>query len=87
MPSLRVVWLVALVAAVLFAAPSSTIAQTEFHYQYGRLANPFSGERHYASILTVQQASSWSLGDSFVFIDFLDAQAVDSFNDKEFYGE
>ena len=87
MPSLRVVWLVALVAAVLFSAPSSTVAQTEFHYQYGRLANPFSGERHYTSILTVQQASSWSLGDSFVFIDFLDDQAVDSFNDKEFYGE
>ena len=78
-------WTVA--TALLLAAPSLTVAQTEFHYQYGRLANPFSGERHYTSILTVQQASSWSLGDSFVFVDFIEDGGADGFNDKEFYGE
>lgn len=75
------------VAAFLAAAAAPATAQTEFHYQYGKLTNPFSGERAYTSILTVQQASSWSLGDSFVFIDILDDGLVDGFNDKEFYGE
>ena len=44
----------------------------EFHYQYGKLTNPFDGAQHYTHILTFQQASSWSLGDSFFFIDLLD---------------
>ena len=35
----------------------------------------------------MQQASSWSLGDSFVFIDILDDGVPDGFNDLEFYGE
>ena len=72
---------------LLLAAPVAAAAQTEFHYQYGRLTNPFSGERAYTSILTVQQASAWSLGDSFVFIDFLEDGGADGFNDKNFYGE
>ena len=78
-------WIAA--AAFLTAAPAPAAAQTEFHYQYGKLTNPFSGERAYTHILTVQQASSWSLGDSFVFIDILDDGVADGFNDKEFYGE
>ncbi len=78
-------WLLA--AAILGAAPAVTVAQTEFHYQYGRLANPFSGTRNFTHILTVQQASSWSLGDSFVFIDILEDGVADGFNDLEFYGE
>ena len=73
--------------AVFAMVPSRAEAQTEFHYQYGRLTNPFSGERAYTTILTVQQASAWSLGESFVFIDILDDGVTDGFNDKEFYGE
>ena len=76
-----------LVAALLLAAPAAAAAQTEFHYQYGKLSNPFARTRHFTHILTVQQASSWSLGDSFVFIDFLEDGDVDGFNDMEFYGE
>ena len=59
-------------AALILAAPIAAGAQTEFHYQYGKLTNPFSGERAYTSIVTVQQASSWALGDSFVFVDILE---------------
>ena len=73
--------------AVTLAAPAVAAAQTEFHYQYGKLANPFSGERAYTSILTVQQASGWALGESFVFIDFIEDGGADGFNDKNFYGE
>ena len=83
----RWVAVAALVAAVVAAAPAVAGAQTEFHYQYGRLVNPFSGERADTSILTVQQASAWSLGESFVFIDFLEDGGADGFNDKAFYGE
>ena len=74
-------------AALLLAAPIAADAQTEFHYQYGKLTNPFSGERAYTSIVTVQQASSWALGDSFVFVDILEDGGADGFNDKNFYGE
>ena len=45
-------------AAFLLAAPAGSVAQTEFHYQYGKLGNPFSRARHFTHILTVQQASS-----------------------------
>ena len=36
-----------------WAALIAADAQTEFHYQYGKLTNPFSGERAYTSIVTV----------------------------------
>ena len=76
-----------LVVALLLAVPAAAGAQTEFHYQYGRFANPFSGARAYASVLTIQQASRWSLGDSFIFIDFTDDGGADGFNEKSVYGE
>ena len=78
-------WLVA--ALVLVVVPVGAAAQTEFHYQYGKLTNPFSGTRANTHILTLQQASSWSLGDSFFFVDFLDDGVADGFNDMDFYGE
>lgn len=71
--------------ACLAAVPSA--AQLEFQYQFGRLTNPFSGGRAYTSILTIQHATQWKLGDSFFFIDFMDDDAVDGFNDKDAYGE
>ena len=38
-------------------------------------------------MFVVQQASSWALGDSFVFVDILEDGGADGFNDKNFYGE
>jgi nucleoside-specific outer membrane channel protein Tsx len=72
---------------LLLAAPAGAAAQTEFHYQYGNFVNPFSGERAYASVLTVQLASRWSLGDSFIFIDWTDDGGADGFNEKSVYSE
>ena len=83
----RAPWSWTVLGALLLAAPAPSAAQTEFHYQYGKLSNPFARTRHFTHILTVQQASSWSLGDSFVFIDVIDDDAPDGFNDLEFYGE
>ncbi len=77
----------AFVVALLPFWPAAAGAQTEFHYQYGKFVNPFSGTRAHASILTVQQASRWSLGDSFIFIDLTDDGGADGFNEMSLYGE
>ena len=70
--------------SLLFAVPTVSAAQTEFHYQYGKLANPSRGRANFMDILAVQQASSWSPGDSFVLIDILEDGVADGFNDLEF---
>ncbi len=77
----------AVAAALVLAAPAAASAQMEFHYQYGKLVNPFSGDGVASSILTIQQAAAWSLGESFFFIDYLDDNRPDGFNDVELYGE
>ena len=74
-------------AAGAWLALAAANAQTEFQFQYGRLVNPFSGERHTTSILTVQNAMGWRFGDSFFFADVLQDGADDGFNDKNLYGE
>lgn len=74
-------------ALVMMMTAAPAVAQTEFQFQYGRLVNPFSTESTPSRILTFQQASGWSLGDSFYFIDFIDDDMLDGFNDKDFYGE
>lgn len=77
-----------LVALLLAAAlPTSAAAQLEFHFQYGRLVNPFSGELHNTPILTIQHAAQWRFGDTFFFLDYLDDGVDDGFNDRTFYGE
>ena len=73
--------------AFLLAAAAAASAQTELQYQYGNFVNPFTGERHYASVLTFQNASPWSLGDSFIFLDWTDDHGADGFNEKGMYGE
>lgn len=62
-------------------------AQLEFAFQYGNLVNPFSGQTATTRILTFQHAAQWQYGDTFFFIDWLDDDRVDGFNDVEFYGE
>ena len=81
--------LLVLATALLLAAPSAALAQTEFHFQWGSLDHPFSAEPKQTEtvILTFQHAISWSLGDSFFFTDFIDDVDVDGFNDRDFYGE
>lgn len=73
------------VVACLVVATAS--AQTEFQYQFGSLTNPFTNQRHNTSILTVQQAVGWKLGDSFFFVDISEDRGRDGFNEKDIYGE
>ena len=74
-------------ACLVVALAAAAAGQAEFHYQYGKLANPFSGAQENTSILTVQHATGWRLGDSFFFLDILNDGAQDGFNDKDLYGE
>ena len=78
---------VGLTTVFLTAASSPAIAQTEVHFQYGSLANPFSEASHGTVVLTLQHASLWEYGDNFFFVDFLDDGGNDGFNDKDAYGE
>lgn len=71
----------------LLAAQTAAFSQTEFHLQYGKHKNPFSTAAHPTFVFTVQQAAGWKLGDSFFFIDYLNDDARDGFNDRDFYGE
>lgn len=73
--------------AVLQAIPAAATAQTEFHLQYGSHLNPFSGSSHRTMVFTVQNASRWTLGDSFFFLDYIDDGGSDGFNDRDFYSE
>ncbi len=79
-------------AALALAICSGTAAvpahpQTEVHFQYGNLDNPFAGTTSGTVILTLQHASFWSLGDNFYFVDFSDDGGDDGFNEFDAYGE
>ena len=71
----------------LLATQAAAFSQTEFHLQYGKHKNPFSTATQQTFVFTVQQAAGWKLGDSFFFIDYLDDDERDGFNDRDFYGE
>ena len=75
--------------AVVLATAGTASAQTEFHYQFGHLVNPFASPATTArtQILTLQQASTWKGGDSFFFVDIIDDAGIDGFNDKDLYSE
>lgn len=78
----------ALLAALLLGTGSSpALAQTEVHFQYGSLTNPFAGTSTGTAVVTFQHASFWKSGDHFFFIDVIDDGVDDGFNDIDFYGE
>lgn len=60
---------------------------TELQFQYGKLDNPFTGSSTATPIVTLQHASGHKFGDVFFFVDFLDDDITDGFNDKDAYGE
>ena len=77
-----------LFAALLLAgAPVAASAQTEVHFQYGNIVNPFAETSTRTAVVTFQHASFWRLGDNFFFIDVIDDGVNDGFNDNDFYGE
>ncbi len=78
-------WAACSALLLLVAWPSA--GQMEFQYQYGQLVNPFTEDKAGTAIITFQHAGGWKYGDTFYFIDMLDDDLIDGFNDLEFYGE
>ncbi len=74
-------------AAALLAGAGPAAAQTEAHFQYGSLTNPFTEAQTRTVILTMQHASMWKYGDNFFFVDFIDDGGDDGFNEMDAYGE
>lgn len=60
---------------------------TELQFQYGNLKSPFAGGDSPTSIITLQHASGYSFGDVFFFVDFINDDDKDGFNDKDAYAE
>ncbi len=61
----------------------------ELHYQYGKLDTPnfAGGGSANTQVLTFQHASGWTYGDTFLFVDYLNDDETDNFNDGDLYGE
>ncbi|WP_210186212.1 hypothetical protein [Hyphomicrobium sp. CS1GBMeth3] len=79
-------------AACAFGLGSATASAadwstTEVQFQYGKLDSPFAGGTAWTPIITLQHASGYSFGDVFFFVDFIDDDTTDGFNDKDAYGE
>jgi len=68
-------------------AQAADWSATEIQFEYGNLKSPFAGGDSMTPIITLQHASGWSFGDVFFFVDFIDDQDEDGFNDKDAYGE
>jgi nucleoside-specific outer membrane channel protein Tsx len=70
---------------------SAQWSSTEFQFQYGELKTPsFVGSETNSSntrIFTLQNASGWDYGDTFFFIDYLNDDNNDGFNQSDYYAE
>lgn len=78
-------------AASLFigSAQAAVWSTNEVHYQYGLLKAPTfaGGAEANTNILTFQHASGWKYVDLFFFVDAINDNQVDGFNDSDVYGE
>ena len=88
---MRISILTALTASSVIMNPTASGAldwsTTELHYQAGQILNPFTDDYHSTQILTFQHASGWKYGTNFFFIDLIDDNHDDGYNDTDFYGE
>mgnify|MGYP000111700796 CR=1 FL=1 len=66
-----------------------TRSTNEVHFQYGKIHSPSfaGGLATDTRIITYQHANSWAYGSTFLFIDFIDDERRDDFNDSDYYGE
>ncbi len=70
-------------------AYSSEWSVNEVQLQQGNLKSLsfLGGEKASTTIVTFQHASGWQYGDNFFFLDRIDDNRNDGFNDKDWYGE
>ena len=81
-------WAFIALSVVCFPASAAIWSTTELHIQYGTLDTPefAGGGEKDTLLLTLQHASGWKYGDTFFFVDIINAEG-DGFNDSEVYGE
>ena len=87
---LRRAALIALTAALSATrALGAEWSTTELHHQYGDLVAPsFAGGSSAAThVLTFQHASGWAYGDNYFFVDIIDDDVADGFDDGDLYAE
>lgn len=80
---------IALLASIPLQGLCSDWSNTDLMYQYGKLDTPnfAGGGKSNTTIITLQHASGWAYGDNFFFVDYLDDDNDDNFNNRDFYGE
>ena len=73
----------------VFPIAAAQWSVTEIQYQRGTLDAPVfaGGGDASTNIITFQHASGWQYGDNFFFMDHLDDDKADGFNDQDWYGE
>jgi nucleoside-specific outer membrane channel protein Tsx len=86
-------WLPIVTAGLLLNPPTQAIAadwsKTDLIYQHGKLTTPnfAGGGKSPTTLITVQHVSGWQYGDNFIFIDYLNDDNDDNFNNRDFYTE
>lgn len=79
-----------LIACCLFIsanASAATWSQTQLHFNQGDFLNPFTNEETKTNVATLQHSSSYQLGDTFFFVDFIRDNRTDGYQDNDYYGE
>lgn len=84
--------IIVLCSAALVCASSAAAqwSSTEIHLTQGKLQTPEfvpNGADASTRILTLQHASGWQYGDNFFFVDYLNDDNDDDFNNGDFYAE
>ncbi|MFY8272711.1 nucleoside-binding protein [Pseudoalteromonas sp. SSDWG2] len=74
-------------SALVGSAQAATWSKTQLHVNYGEFKNPFTKAEANTSNFSLQHASAYSLGDNFFFIDILNDDVEDGYQDSDFYGE
>jgi len=71
------------------SSDSTRWSRIESQFQFGNLDSPSfaSGQTSSTNILTLQHASGWKYGDNFFFVDIIDDEIEDGFNNNDVYLE
>ncbi|BBN82075.1 hypothetical protein PA25_20600 [Pseudoalteromonas sp. A25] len=62
-------------------------SKTQLHINRGVFDHPFTKQKAMTDVISLQHASTNNYGSVFFFVDYLDDDVVDGFNDKDFYSE
>ncbi|TMO96445.1 nucleoside-binding protein, partial [Pseudoalteromonas sp. S3178] len=60
---------------------------TQLHVNRGEFTNPFTLDEAKTSVFSLQHASGYDYGDNFFFVDYIDDDIEDNYQDRDFYLE